>query len=120
MMNYILAHEGLGVWPQTFPLFPAADPCSQPQDAPAGRTIPGYTDQEPEDIFAEALHVACTPARVGTSYEATSTNGPIFWVIHTPIERQVGAARGGQQQAMAGCALLSSGRLKCTAYLLPK
>lgn len=78
------------------PLPVAVPCCSQPQedDALAARTIPGYTDQESEDIFTEALHVTCTPARVGTSYEATSTNDPIFWVIHTPIERQVGGVQG--------------------------
>lgn len=50
-------------------------------------TIPGYTAEESEDIYAEAFRVMCTPSVVGTSYEAASTIDPIFWVIHPTIER---------------------------------
>ncbi|CAM9993354.1 unnamed protein product [Ectocarpus sp. 12 AP-2014] len=50
-------------------------------------TIAGYTAEESEDIFHEALRVICTPSVQGTSYEATSTIDPIFWVIHPAIER---------------------------------
>ncbi|CAM9196291.1 unnamed protein product [Pylaiella littoralis] len=49
--------------------------------------IPGYTAQESEEIFNVALRVMCTPAREGTSYEATSTNDPTFWVMHPTIDR---------------------------------
>ncbi|CAN0353347.1 unnamed protein product [Ectocarpus sp. 6 AP-2014] len=50
-------------------------------------TLAGYTAEESEDIFHEALRVMCTPSVVGTFYEATSTIDPIFWVIHPTIER---------------------------------
>lgn len=52
-------------------------------------TIPGYSVDETHDIFAQLMDVLCTPARIGTNYEGSSTNDPIFWVLHPTIDRYV-------------------------------
>lgn len=51
------------------------------------RVIPGYTVEQSQDIFSQLLKVLCTPARIGSNYEASSTNDPLFWVLHPTIDR---------------------------------
>eukprot|EP00903_Cladosiphon_okamuranus_P022443 g20643.t1 len=49
--------------------------------------IPGYTEEETEDIYAEMLRVLTTPMRIGSHYEGTSTDDMTFFVIHTTFDR---------------------------------
>ena len=51
--------------------------------------IPGYSQEETEDIYRELLIVLCTSMKIGTHYEATSTNDVTFWVLHPTFDRCV-------------------------------
>ena len=49
--------------------------------------IPGYSEEETADIYREVLSVLCTPMKIGSHYEGTSTNDVTFWVLHPTFDR---------------------------------
>lgn len=49
--------------------------------------IPGYTEEETQEIYHEVLSVLCTPMKIGSHYEGTSTNDVTFWVLHPTFDR---------------------------------
>lgn len=51
--------------------------------------IPGYSEEETTDIYREVFSVLCTPMKIGTHYEGTSTNDVTFWVLHPTFDRYV-------------------------------
>lgn len=51
--------------------------------------IPGYSKEGTDDIYAEMVRVLCTPMKIGTHYEGTSTNDLTFWVLHPTFDRFV-------------------------------
>lgn len=53
----------------------------------AFEVFPGYTEEETDTIYANMLDALCTPMKIGTHYQATSTNDPTFWVIHPTFDR---------------------------------
>lgn len=58
-----------------------------PDKGRAYEAIPGYSKEDTNDIYAEMLRVLCTPMKIGTHWEATSTNDPSFWVLHPTFDR---------------------------------
>ncbi|CAN0066342.1 unnamed protein product, partial [Laminaria digitata] len=53
----------------------------------AFEAFPGYSKEETDEIYADMLDALCTPMKIGTHYEASSTNDPTFWVIHPTFDR---------------------------------
>ncbi len=51
------------------------------------KVIDGYTAAESNAMYGEIRDYLCDMGHIGDNYQATSTNDPTFWVMHTNMER---------------------------------
>ncbi len=51
------------------------------------KVIDGYTVEESIAIYEEIRDYLCDMGHIGDNFQATSTNDPTFWVMHTNMER---------------------------------
>ncbi|CAM9529630.1 unnamed protein product [Ectocarpus sp. 12 AP-2014] len=49
--------------------------------------IPGYSAEESTAIYEGLKDALCIPTKVGSHFEATSTNDVTFWVLHPTFDR---------------------------------
>jgi len=49
--------------------------------------IPGHTKEESENIYGELYDMLCEIGLMGDMFEASSSNDPVFWVMHSTIDR---------------------------------
>jgi len=50
-------------------------------------TLPGMTRAQAQVVFRTMLQLLCNPGHIGDMFQSTSTNDPVFWVLHPTVER---------------------------------